>query len=94
MSKEDSLIEVEFDGLKYGVVLAVQGIFLDKVKKMIVEELKATISAFKHVEIFSDFIKIYQDKERKLEINDDVMPLGNRFYAKIVVHEQKLPEGM
>jgi hypothetical protein len=42
-----------------------------------------------HDEIYSDFIKIYLDEGRKVEIRDDVMPVGNRFYAKIEVYEQK-----
>jgi len=43
-----SRIVVEYTGKEYGIVLAVQGLFLEEVKKMTVEKLKLGLPGLFH----------------------------------------------
>ena len=49
MMVSKSHIVVEYEGKENGVVLHVQGLFLDEVKEMVAEELKTMYHGFNNV---------------------------------------------
>jgi hypothetical protein len=82
---EESRIVVEYKGEKYGVVLPVNGLFVDKVKKMVITELKATKSVFRHVQLYDDWLTLM-----KLDgtiIEEERMPQGDKFLATLTREE-------
>jgi hypothetical protein len=73
-AKEESLIHVQYKGKDLRVVVPTQGMFVDKVKELIVEELKALreLQSVKD-DIFPDDITLFTDAERTKEITSDEM---------------------
>jgi hypothetical protein len=64
MSKESHIL-VGFEGKEYGVVLAVEGFIVDKVKKLLVQELKDTRpNLFGHMSIDLEYITLYNEKSQ------------------------------
>jgi hypothetical protein len=85
-------IVVEYEGKEYGVVLPVEeGLFIEEVKKTIVEELKFCDPVIFGTLVFGyNNLILFADEERSVEITDKKMPSGEEFYAKLVIPEQKL----
>lgn len=85
-----SLISVEYaDGKNFEVRLQVIGEFVEKVKKMIVQDLKKN-AEFKDAEIFASDIFLYYDKAKSKEITELRMPNGSNFYAKLEFHGEQI----
>jgi hypothetical protein len=85
----ESHIEVIYKGNEFGVDLAVEGMFVDTVKKTIVKNLKDSYSAFRGVRIYSDYLTLFHDLERTRQITDKKMPPGKIFFANLVVPTQE-----
>jgi hypothetical protein len=76
-----SRIVVEFEGNEYGVVLPIEGLFVDKVKKIIVEELKSTRpNIFGPLSIDIDYLTLYSDEGKTVQNTDKKKPVGEEFY--------------
>jgi hypothetical protein len=78
---EKSRILVEYEGEKFGVVLPVNGLFVDEVKKMVITELKATKSVFRGVQLYDDWLTLM--KLDGTTIEEEKMPAGEKFLATL-----------
>jgi hypothetical protein len=76
-----SRIVVEFEENEYGVVLAIEGLFVDEVKELIVEKLKIMYDGFENAK--AGYLTLYSDEGRTVQITDKKMPVGDEFYAKL-----------
>src|SRR4051812_32512778 len=80
---KDSRIVIEYENKNYGVVLPVQGLFVSKVKELVVEKLKlGWLGEFENIK--AGYLTIYSDQDRSVKITDKRMPTGDEFHAKLM----------
>jgi hypothetical protein len=81
-----SLIVLEWNANTYQVALHVQGLFTVEVKEILVNKLKSLYPHdFEHAKISMNHITLYSDEAKHEEILDDEMPLGKKFYARLII---------
>ncbi len=82
----ESRILIEYEKKEYGIVLPVQGIFVDKAKKEIFRELKEVYQdVFEEMKINLHNLVLYLDRGRTQLVLDEKMPFVEIFYGKIEI---------
>eukprot|EP00475_Leptophrys_vorax_P039915 TRINITY_DN7311_c0_g2_i1.p1 TRINITY_DN7311_c0_g2~~TRINITY_DN7311_c0_g2_i1.p1 ORF type:complete len:106 (+),score=22.71 TRINITY_DN7311_c0_g2_i1:65-382(+) len=66
------------------VVECKSGDFVEVVKKALLIELKSTKFDFRDFDLYDDWLTIYNDPQRFIEISDK-MPHGDEFWATLVI---------
>jgi hypothetical protein len=81
--EQESRVAVVYEGKEFGVVLRVEGLYVDKVKELVLKKLKETSPSVFGNELFDVGWLTLKTAEGSL-ITDKRMPRGQEFLATLV----------
>lgn len=84
-------VGVNYRGKEFDAILDcdLHGVFVQDVKKMIAHYLSDRISVFAHKKIYVDYLTLYYDQAKTMEITERRFSVkGNEFYANLIIPAQ------